>query len=233
MNSNDLLSIGDLARRTGLSASAIRFYEDKGLLAPARQGQARIYSRADRTRLALILRGKRLGFSLAEIQELLDLYDPADGQVEQIRQLNMKAADRISELERQAAEIESMLRELRLAHQLNRTKLISPAAGGTCRPPAPRARPHPTRSPWPPELVASGARLGRPPKLRSPLSAAPSTGRARVHRNLLHHGLEAGVLVSSSDAAGAPRHRYRRRHLPLPPLAHSIPIPHLLRRSFD
>ncbi|MFC3231157.1 MerR family DNA-binding transcriptional regulator [Marinibaculum pumilum] len=108
-------TITELSDAFGVTPRAIRFYEDKGLLAPARQGQSRIYSRADRTRLALILRGKRLGFSLAEIQELLDLYDPADGQVEQIRQLNMKAADRISELERQAAEIESMLRELRLA----------------------------------------------------------------------------------------------------------------------
>ncbi len=106
-------TITELAEAYGITPRAIRFYEDKGLLSPLRKGQSRIYSRGDRARLALILRGKRLGFSLVEISELLSLYDPADGQVEQIRQLNQLAGDRISELERQGREIENMLRELR------------------------------------------------------------------------------------------------------------------------
>lgn len=108
-------TITELAEAFQVTPRAIRFYEDKGLLSPRRQGQARIYSRGDRARLALILRGKRLGFSLAEIAELLSLYDPEDGQVEQIRQLSLRAAARISELERQQREIESLLAELRAA----------------------------------------------------------------------------------------------------------------------
>ena len=85
------------------------------------------------------------------------------------------------------------------------------------------------------EGVAAPHTRAQPDRTALSRPAAPSAGRARVHRNLLHHGLEAGVLVSSSDAAGAPRHRCRRRHLPLPPslrLARSL-CPRLLRRSLD
>jgi len=106
-------TIAELADAFGITPRAIRFYEDRGLLTPKRIGQSRIFSRADRARLVLILRGKRLGFSLTEIAELLNLYDPSDGQVEQIRQLNLRAAIRISELEKQGRDIENMLRELR------------------------------------------------------------------------------------------------------------------------
>ena len=72
-------SISELAREFDVTTRSIRFYEDQGLLNPTRQGQTRIYSRQDRVRLKLTLRGKRLGFSLAEIRELFDLYDAEIG----------------------------------------------------------------------------------------------------------------------------------------------------------
>ncbi|NIW86644.1 MAG: MerR family transcriptional regulator, partial [Gammaproteobacteria bacterium] len=72
---NTVYSIGDLAREFDVTPRTIRFYEDQGLLSPARSGQNRVYTARDRTRLKLILRGKRLGFSLSEIRDILDLYD--------------------------------------------------------------------------------------------------------------------------------------------------------------
>ena len=72
MNDTTTYSIGELARELDVTTRTIRFYEDEGLLAPTRRGQTRIYSSADRVKLKLILRGKRLGFSLAEIKDLLD-----------------------------------------------------------------------------------------------------------------------------------------------------------------
>ena len=74
---NETFTIGDLAREFDVTLRAIRFYEDEGLLAPRREGSRRVYSKRDRVRLKLILRGKRLGFSLAEVREMLELYDSA------------------------------------------------------------------------------------------------------------------------------------------------------------
>ncbi len=76
-------SISELAKEFGITTRSIRFYEDQGLLAPTRRGQTRIYSRRDRVRLKLILRGKRLGFSLAETRELFDMYDASPQSNEQ------------------------------------------------------------------------------------------------------------------------------------------------------
>src|SRR3990170_8031431 len=78
-------SITDLSEEFGVTARALRFYEDEGLIAPERQGLARIYSWRDRARLAWILRGKRVGFSLADIREMIDLYDADEGHEEQRR----------------------------------------------------------------------------------------------------------------------------------------------------
>lgn len=77
-------SISELAREFGITTRAIRFYENRGLLNPRREGQKRIYSRRDRTRLKLTLRGKRLGMTLAEIKEVFDLYDVAHGEERQL-----------------------------------------------------------------------------------------------------------------------------------------------------
>ncbi|MGQ3112749.1 MAG: MerR family transcriptional regulator [Brevundimonas sp.] len=77
-------SIRQLCREFGATARALRFYEDKGLLTPARKGQTRVYGARDRARLKLILRGRRIGFTLQEIQDMLDLYDRKDGNVQQM-----------------------------------------------------------------------------------------------------------------------------------------------------
>ena len=108
-----LYSIGDLAGELGISPRAIRFYEDQGLLAPRRIGGNRVYSARDRARLQLILRGKRLGFALANVKELLDLYDVDRDHLEQLRATLIKGRARIAELERQQQEIALTLQELR------------------------------------------------------------------------------------------------------------------------
>jgi DNA-binding transcriptional MerR regulator len=106
-------TISELASEFGITPRAIRFYEDEELIKPTRQGQMRIYAPRDRARLALILRGKRVGFSLVEIKEMLDLYDINDGQATQLKFSIKKFSERINALERQRADIEHALEELR------------------------------------------------------------------------------------------------------------------------
>lgn len=106
-------TIGDLAAEFDLTPRTIRYYEGQGLLAPARDGTRRIYGSRDRARLTLICRGKRLGFSLAEIRDFLDLYDADDTQVEQVRYLMGRARDRIAALERQLRDVQDTLGDLR------------------------------------------------------------------------------------------------------------------------
>jgi len=109
----DTFTITDLATEFNVTARAIRFYEDKKLLRPTRQGLNRIYSRRDRARLMLILRGKRLGFALSEIREMLDLYDLGDGQVEQLRTTLKRSRERLAVLEDQRRDINEAIRELK------------------------------------------------------------------------------------------------------------------------
>lgn len=106
-------SIGALADEFGLTHRTIRHYEEEGLLAPLREGTARVYSHRDRARLALICRGKRLGFSLAEIKEFLTLYDADEAQLEQMRFMQRLARRRIADLERQLQDVQQTLAELR------------------------------------------------------------------------------------------------------------------------
>ncbi len=108
----DMLTITELAREAGVTARAIRFYESKGLLTPRRAGTTRIYTHRERGRLQLILRGKRLGFSLTDIGEYLDLYDADPTQHDQIVLLLDKVNNRIGELESQKADIDDTLKEL-------------------------------------------------------------------------------------------------------------------------
>ena len=105
-------TIRQLTKEFSVTARALRFYEDENLIAPGRRGQTRIYAPRDRARITLILRGRRLGFSLAEIRELLDLYDPADNGHAQLVQARLKYEERITVLERQQLEIDAMLKEL-------------------------------------------------------------------------------------------------------------------------
>lgn len=108
----DVLTITELAREAGVTARAIRFYESKGLLIPRRAGTTRIYTHRERGRLQLILRGKRLGFTLTDIGEYLDLYDADPTQHDQIVLLLDKVNNRIGELESQKADIDDTLKEL-------------------------------------------------------------------------------------------------------------------------
>ena len=105
-------SIGELAREFGVTLRALRFYEDKGLLHPHRRGQSRVYSRRDRARLKLILMGKRVGFSLSEIREMLELYDLKSGQVTQLRFAAEKFRAQIQSLEAQRSDIDEAIRDL-------------------------------------------------------------------------------------------------------------------------
>jgi DNA-binding transcriptional MerR regulator len=108
-----LYSIGDLAAEFSISARAIRFYEAKGLLSPKRVGVNRIYTRRDRARLMLILRGKRLGFTLEEIAEYLGLYAADHAQVTQTRVLLQRVERSIEELQGKERDIALALSELR------------------------------------------------------------------------------------------------------------------------
>lgn len=109
-----LYSVTELAQELDVTPRALRFYEDKGLIAPQRAGKTRVYTHRDRGRMILILRGKRLGFSLREIAEWLDLYDSDPGQVEQMRLTLSKARHRIETLEAQHRDLQQTLDELRI-----------------------------------------------------------------------------------------------------------------------
>ena len=105
-------TITDLAREFGVTTRTIRHYEDEGLLAPKRDGQTRLFSQRDRVRLKLALRGKRLGFSLAEIRELFDLYDLARDEKHQLEEFMTKLEKRRALLQQQREDIEVMLNEI-------------------------------------------------------------------------------------------------------------------------
>ena len=111
-------SIGELAEIFDITPRAIRFYEDRGLLTPRRAGKNRIFSDRERVRLDFILRGKRLGISLAEIGEWLALYDMEDGERRQYEALLEGSRKRIAELERQRDDLDATLSELRAIEAL-------------------------------------------------------------------------------------------------------------------
>lgn len=106
-------SIAELAREYNVTPRAIRFYEDEGLLSPTRQGMARIYSQGDRWRLGWILRGKRLGFTLAEIKELMDLYHADRSGVQQLRAIVRKSREHVAELEAKLRDLRTQIAEFR------------------------------------------------------------------------------------------------------------------------
>lgn len=109
---SEIFSIGDLSREFEVTTRTIRHYEDLGLLAPSRSGQNRIYSARDRVHLKLILRGRRLGFSLKEIGELLELYDAPNGEASQLKRFIGKMRERRETLLEQRRDIDRVLDEL-------------------------------------------------------------------------------------------------------------------------
>ena len=116
-------SISDLARELDITTRAIRFYEEQGMLAPERRGLERIYHAKDLVAVKGILRGKRIGFSLAECRELIELYDPASGNRRQLETFMQKITARREQLEQQLLDIEQMQLELDTAEERCRSAL--------------------------------------------------------------------------------------------------------------
>jgi DNA-binding transcriptional MerR regulator len=110
---NELMTIREMCDAFDVTPRTLRFYEQKELLFPIREGQKRLFTRRDRARLKLILRGKRFGFSLEEIRQLLDLYDAGDQQQTQLTRAYEIARTRLSEMERQRDELDAAIAELR------------------------------------------------------------------------------------------------------------------------
>jgi DNA-binding transcriptional MerR regulator len=123
-------SISDLAREFGITPRTIRFWEDQGLLFPRREGQTRVFSRRDRTRLKLALRGKRLGLSLLRIKEMIDMYDTARDESSQLVRFLDVLAERRAAYERQREDIDAVLGEISDFEQVCRELLVAESAAG-------------------------------------------------------------------------------------------------------
>ena len=113
----EFYTITELTREFGVSTRTLRFYEDEGLLKPTRRGRTRLYRPADRELLKQILRGKRLGFSIAEIREIIDMYKAPPGAEGQMRQIIAKIAEKRAQLEQKRRDIEESMLELDAAEE--------------------------------------------------------------------------------------------------------------------
>jgi DNA-binding transcriptional MerR regulator len=129
-NREDYLRIGDMARHFGVTLRALRFYEDKGLLDPRREGSTRLYTRRDRARLKLVLLGRKVGFSLREVKQILDLYDPTGSNLRQLKLTLEKSEKQLARLQKQRDLIEEAMGELSGLMDVVRRKLAerTPAA---------------------------------------------------------------------------------------------------------
>ncbi|MFT6556260.1 MULTISPECIES: MerR family transcriptional regulator [Sneathiella] len=124
-------SITDLAEEFGVTSRTIRFYEDKGLVEPGREGLTRVYSRGDRARLKLILRGRRLGFSLQEIKKMIDLYNPEGELTEQLKYTLQKCEEQLEKLMVQRQDINEAIGELEQGISDLKDHLVLQEAGET------------------------------------------------------------------------------------------------------
>jgi len=112
MDDDEMMTIREMCDAYDVTPRTLRFYEAKELLFPVREGQKRLFTRRDRARLKLILRGKRFGFSLEDIRQLLDLYDMGDQQLTQLRQTYALATDRLHDMQRQRDELNEAIADL-------------------------------------------------------------------------------------------------------------------------
>jgi DNA-binding transcriptional MerR regulator len=126
--STQLLRIGDVARRFDISLRTLRFYEDKGLIAPLRDGNTRLYSRRDVARIGLVLRGRKIGFTLREVKHMLDLYNPRGSNARQQRHVIDKSEPQLSRLEEQRRELDEAISELKTLIRETREFLDKQAA---------------------------------------------------------------------------------------------------------
>nr|WP_325099708.1 MerR family DNA-binding transcriptional regulator [Aquamicrobium zhengzhouense] len=113
--SDNYIRIGDMANLFGVTLRTLRFYEDKGLISPKREGNTRLYSRRDISRLNLIMLGRKVGFSLREVKQIMDLYDPEGRNIKQLRTLVDKSERQMVKLEKQRESVEEAMRDLQNA----------------------------------------------------------------------------------------------------------------------
>ncbi len=124
---DDLTRIGDMAKTFGVTLRALRFYEDKGLLQPRREGATRLYTRRDKARLKLIRLGRRVGFSLRDVKQMIDLYDPTGSNTKQLRLTLEKSEKQRVRLQKQRAAIDEAIAELDTMMGVVRTQLTEQA----------------------------------------------------------------------------------------------------------
>ncbi|UCI07480.1 MerR family transcriptional regulator [Mesorhizobium sp. B1-1-8] len=124
----ELARIGEMAKKYGVTLRTLRFYEDKGLLNPQRDGSTRLYTRRDRARLKLILLGRKVGFSLRDVKQMMDLYDPTGSNTKQLRLALDKSEKQLARLQKQRALIEDAINELSASMTTVRQMLIERAA---------------------------------------------------------------------------------------------------------